>query len=163
MLIGDLIRLNARRFGNKMAFKDERTEVTFEQVNQRANAIIHALMKMGVKKGDRIAILLYNCVEYEELIYALPKAGFIMVPLNYRLVGRELQYLLENSDATALIYDAALSDTIDDIRSQLPMVKHYIIIDHREDSKTEAHSYEEMIKDHPTGEVSLKTRATFDP
>jgi acyl-CoA synthetase (AMP-forming)/AMP-acid ligase II len=155
MLIGDLIRLNARRFGNKMAFKDERTEVTFEEVNQRANAIIHALMKMGVKKGDRIAILLYNCVEYQELIYALPKAGFIMVPLNYRFVGRELQYLLENSEATALIYDAALSNTVDEIRPELHMLKTHIVVGHREDSKTEAHRYEEMIKDHSTGEVSV--------
>jgi len=155
MLIGDLIRLNAQRFGNKMAFKDERTEVTFLQVNQRANAVIHALLERGLKKGDRIATLLYNCVEYEELIHALPKAGFIMVPLNYRFVGRELQYLLENSEASVLIYDAELSDTVEEIRPHLDMVGHYIVIDHRGDSKVEAQNYEEMIGNHPTSEVTI--------
>lgn len=155
MLIGDMIVLNARRFGNRLAFKDERSEVTFEQVNKRANAAIHALMDLGLKKGDRIATLLYNCVEYEELIYALPKAGFIMVPLNYRLVGRELRYLLENSEAAALIYDAALSDIVEEIRPELDRVEQYIVIDHTGDSKTVGRPYEDMIRNHPTGEVSV--------
>ena len=154
MLIGDLVRLNARRFGSKMAFKDERTEVTFEQVNQRANAVIHALLKLGFRQGDRIATLLYNCVEYEELIYALPKAGFIMVPLNYRFVGRELRYLIENSEASGLIFDAELNDTVEAIRPHLNLVNHYIVIDHRRDSDAEALNYEEMVRNHPTSEVS---------
>lgn len=155
MLIGDMIVLNARRFGNKLAFKDERTEITFKQVNQRANAVIHSLLNLGLVQGDRIATLLYNCVEYEELIFALPKAGFIMVPMNYRLVGRELQYLLENSEATAIIYDSAMEEVVEEIRPKLDLVKHYVLIDHKGDSRAEAHRYEELIMNNPTNEPSI--------
>ena len=122
MLIGDIVRLNAKRFGSKLAYKDERRSISFEQVNRRANAFIHALMEMGLRKGDRVGVLLYNCIEYEELLYALPKAGYIMVPLNYRLVGRELQFIIENSESSALIYDAELDETVETIRSDLDRV-----------------------------------------
>lgn len=155
MLIGDMIVFNARRYGNKTAFKDERTEVSFKQVNQRANSVIHALLEMGLKKGDHIATLLYNCVEYAELIYALPKAGFVMVPLNYRLVAKELLYLLENSEASALIYDSEIAETVGEMRPKLDGVKHYILIDHKRDFKAEAHRYEDIIKNYPTTEISV--------
>ena len=153
MLIGDMSRLCARRFKDKVAFKDERKELTFEQVNQRSNAIIHTLMEMGVKKGDRIAILLYNCVQYSELLLALPKAGFIAVTLNYRLVARELEYLINNSEANTLIFEPELEDRIDALRPRLETIKNYIVLDSMGESKTEALNYEKLIEDHPTSEI----------
>jgi acyl-CoA synthetase (AMP-forming)/AMP-acid ligase II len=97
MVIGDLARLNAVRYGNKIAFKDERREISFDLTNRRMNAFVRSLYGRGLEKGDRIAILLYNCAEYCELLYGLPKGGFVIVPMNYRLVGRELKYILDNS------------------------------------------------------------------
>jgi fatty-acyl-CoA synthase len=153
MLIGDISRLNAKRFKDKVALKDERKELIFEQVNKRSNAIIHALMKMGVKKGDRIAILLYNCVQYNELLFALPKAGFIAVTLNYRLVARELEYLINNSEANTIIFDSELEDRIDALRPRLETIKNYIVLDHMGESKTESLNYEKLIENHSTSEI----------
>jgi acyl-CoA synthetase (AMP-forming)/AMP-acid ligase II len=154
MLIGDMIRFNARRFGDKIAYKDERKTLTFNQVNDRANAMIRALLDQRVKKGDRVAVLLYNCVEYCELLYALPKAGFVMVPLNYRLVGRELTYIIEDSEANTLIYDAELNHTVEEIRPKLQGVGNYIMVDHAGDTKAEALNYEKLIIEHASQEFS---------
>jgi acyl-CoA synthetase (AMP-forming)/AMP-acid ligase II len=155
MLIGDITKLAARRFKDKTAFIDERNTLTFDQVNKRSNAIIHALMDMGLRTGDRIAVLLYNCVEYSELILALPKAGFILVPLNYRLLGRELQYIIDNAEASALIFEDEFIDTIEEIRPQLETVRHYILIDRKGDAQVEAFNYEVLIRFHSTSEIDV--------
>jgi len=158
MLIGDIIKLNAKRFKDRIAYKDERKEITFDQVNKRSNAIIHALMDMGVKKGDRIVILLYNCVQYSELLFALPKAGMVAVTLNYRLLARELEYLINNSEANTVIFDAGLKDTIEEMRPKLEMVKNYIILDRKGDSKAEALNYEKLIESYPTSEIPVQVK-----
>ena len=74
MLFGDIIRLNARRFKDKIAFRDERTQLTFEQVNRRANCIANALIDIGVRKGDKIAVLLYTArnIMNSYLLYPKP-------------------------------------------------------------------------------------------
>ena len=155
MVIGDFTRLNAVRYGNKIAFKDERREISFDLANRRMNAFIRSLYDRGLEKGDRIAILLYNCAEYCELLYGLPKGGFVMVPMNYRLVGRELKYILNNSEASALIYEKEFTDTVHEIRTELETVKHYILIDHAGQSKSEELSYEKMIQTSSAEEIHV--------
>ena len=155
MILGDILRVNARRFRDRIALRDERRTLTYEQVNRRANAFNRALINKGLKKGDHIAVLLYNCVEYEELLFALPKAGFIIVTLNYRLVGRELEYIISDSEACALIYDAEFNDTIEEIRPDLELVEHYVVVDRLGDSKAEAFNYEKLIQSSSDAEISI--------
>ncbi|MBW1802605.1 MAG: long-chain-fatty-acid--CoA ligase [Deltaproteobacteria bacterium] len=156
MILGNLARLNAARYGGRIAFKDERNEVSFDLANRRMNAIIRSLYDLGLKKGDRVAVLLYNCTEYCELLYGLPKGGFIMVPLNYRLVGRELKYILDNSESSAVIFDREFSETIEEIRPDLETVAHYICIDHGDGSKSAWPDYESMIENQSTGEMPVQ-------
>ncbi|MFC1824123.1 long-chain-fatty-acid--CoA ligase [Thermodesulfobacteriota bacterium] len=160
MLIGDIIKFNAKRFKGRLAFKDEGRELTFDQVNKRANAIVHALIDMSVRKGDRIAILMYNCVEYNELLFALPKAGFITVTLNYRLVGRELKYIIDNSESSTLIFGPEFTDTIEEIRPGLESVKNYIVVDRAGKPRGEALEYEQLIDSHPTKEIESDVAET---
>lgn len=156
MVIGELARLNAARYRNKIAFKDERREISFDMANRRMNAFIRALVDRGLGKGDRIAVLLHNCAEYCELLYGLPKGGFIMVPMNYRLVGRELKYILDNSEANAIIYEKEFVDTVNGIKPELETVKHFILMDHTGRSRSEDLSYEEMIENHSAEEIPVK-------
>jgi acyl-CoA synthetase (AMP-forming)/AMP-acid ligase II len=156
MLIGEIARLNAARYGNKIAFKDENKEIGFDSANRRMNAFIRALYHLGLTKGDRVAVLLYNRAEYGELLYGLPKGGFVIVPMNYRLVGRELKYILNDSEASAVIYEREFNDTINEIRSELDTVQHYILIDPVAGSESEEFCYEKMIENQSTGEVSVK-------
>ncbi|MFH1490177.1 MAG: AMP-binding protein, partial [Pseudomonadota bacterium] len=155
MVIGELLKRNARRFKGRIAYKDERRALTFEEVNKRANALARALAALGLKKGDHIAVLLYNCVEYSELLLSLPKAGFVIVPINYRLVGRELEYIISNAEACVLIYDAELEDTIEGIRPNIRSVKHHIVVDQAGDSKSDALNYENLIRTSSAEEMPL--------
>jgi acyl-CoA synthetase (AMP-forming)/AMP-acid ligase II len=155
MVIGELARLHAARYKNEIAFKDERREISFDLANRRMNAFIRSLYDLDLKKGDRIAVLLYNCAEYCELLYGLPKGGFVIVPMNYKLVGRELKYILNNSKAIALIYEGEFADTVNEIRSELDTVQHYILIGPARDTKSEDQFYEEMIHNHSAEEVSV--------
>jgi len=85
---------------------------TFEQLNLRCNRIANALVERGVKPGDRVATLLKNGIEFIETYFATAKIGAVLVPVNWRLVAREVNYILDDSGATSLIYDADFDDTI---------------------------------------------------
>ena len=128
MLIGDITRLNAVHFKDKVAFEDEKRKLTFEQIDKRANALAFALFSIGIRKGDRIAVLLYNCSEYSELWFALPKAGFVIVPLNYRLVGRELAYIINNAEANTLIFGEEYTEMVEAIRPDIGLVRNFIVV-----------------------------------
>jgi len=160
MVIGDIVRVNASRFKDRIALRDERRILTYEQVNHRANAFIRTLLDMGLKKGDHIAVLLYNCVEYEELLLALPKAGFIIVTLNYRLIGRELKYILSDSEACALIYGAEFNDTVEEIRPSLEWVKHFVVVDPSGNPNAEALEYEKLIQSSSGAEIPVPVNAS---
>ncbi len=78
MVIGDIIRRNARRYPKKTAVISEDKRYTFKELNSRANSLANALLNMGIAKGDRIAILLDNCHQYVELelLYRLCLCSF---------------------------------------------------------------------------------------
>src|SRR6185369_11890340 len=91
---------------------------TFPAVNARSNRVADALRGLGVQKGDRVALLLMNGVEFVESFFAIAKIGAIVVPLNWRLVADELAFILGDSGATALIYDHELRAVVTDLQSR---------------------------------------------
>jgi long-chain acyl-CoA synthetase len=155
MIIGDIARMNAIRYGHNTAFKDERRTLSYDLVNRRMNAFIRALYGLGLKKGDRVAVLLYNGTEICELLYGLPKGGFAIVPLNYRLVGRELKYMLNDSEANTILYQQDFTDTLNEIKPELETVQNYILVDPAGDSKSDDHLYEKMIENESDEEISV--------
>jgi acyl-CoA synthetase (AMP-forming)/AMP-acid ligase II len=126
MIFGDLITRNARRYAEKEGVICEEKRFTWHQVNERANRLVHALRKLGISKGDRVAILSGNCHQYWECYCAGGKSGIVLVPLNYRLVGRELIYILNNAEANTIIIGPEYADTIQSILRDLKHVKHLI-------------------------------------
>ena len=99
---GEILVANAMSYHDKTAFVFKNQRFTFSEVNQRVNSLINALSNMDVKKGDHVGILAYNCPQYYEA-FALSKAGIVCVPLNFRSVGRELVYLINNSEVNTII------------------------------------------------------------
>jgi fatty-acyl-CoA synthase len=102
--------------------------MTFRQWNRRACQLANALTGLGLARGDRVAILAYNRVEWAEIFVAAAKAGLIAVPINFRLTGVEAQYIIENSGATALICEAALTPTIEAVRGNLDIAPERFIL-----------------------------------
>ena len=130
LLVHRGIKLSVEKFPDKVAviYKDKR--VTYSELDSRANRIANGITGMGLKKGDKVGILLYNCCEFIEIYYGLAKAGIISVPVNFRLAGPEIEYILKNAGAKALILGEAFVDTVDPIRSNLAMIseKNYIVL-----------------------------------
>ncbi len=85
MTAKDVLRVNAFKWPNKIGIKDLYKSYTFKEWNERSCRLANALADMGMKKGDRFAVLAYNCVEWMEIYAAAAKGGFICVPLMFRL------------------------------------------------------------------------------
>ena len=104
---------------------------TYREVDQRANKVANAMRDLGIKKGDRVALLLMNGVEYYESFMGLAKIGAVSVPLNWRLVADELSYILKDSGATALIYSSDFAEVVGEINERgaaAADIRHYLII-----------------------------------
>lgn len=102
-------------------FKDQ--EVTFAVVNQMANRFAHGLRRMGVKKGDKVCLLLPNCLEFLYLWFGLAKMGGIMVPLNFNCPGAELGYMIRHCDARWMVVDEDLCPAYESVEKDLPRIE----------------------------------------
>ena len=105
----------------------------------RTNNLARNLLASGVEPGEKIAFYMRNCPEYSEGIAAGFKAGLTHVNVNYRYIEQELIYLLDNSDATVVIYNSEFQHYVDKIKNQLLGVKLWLVVD---DGRTSA--YENM-------------------
>jgi acyl-CoA synthetase (AMP-forming)/AMP-acid ligase II len=94
--------------------------VTFGEFAYRSDALARALRDAGLEPGDKVAIMCVNAPEYMETFYAAQKLGCVPVNVNYRYVGAELAYLLDNSDAAALIHHDQFAATVTEALSALP-------------------------------------------
>lgn len=84
--------------------------LTFRELQERANQLVHALREMGLQRGDGIAILLPNCAEFIVSVLAAGQAGLYYTPLNHNLIASEIAYILDNSDAKAFIAHERFGD-----------------------------------------------------
>ena len=90
MTAKDVLRVNAFKWPDKIGAKDLYRTLTFRRWNERACRLANALSDLGLKPGDRFAVLAYNCVEWMELYAAAAKGGFICVPIMFRLAPPEM-------------------------------------------------------------------------
>ena len=114
--IGEVLRINAKYYPDKRAVVDAHKEFTWKEVNERANCLANALMDLGCRKADRVALLGYNSSEYVESLFACAKAGLIFVPLNFRLSQPEIEYILNDSTPTTLLFGEDFSDMATSLR-----------------------------------------------
>lgn len=105
MNVGYVLKRSASNFPDKSAliFGDQR--IDYRNLNIRVNCLSNSLLNMGLKKGDRIAVLLHNCPEFIEIYFACAKSGGIIVPINNLLRIRELKEILEYIEPRFLIFD----------------------------------------------------------
>ncbi len=100
---------------------------TWKETHARINKIAYSLTKnLGVKKGDHVAVLFHNRPEFLEINIALQALGAIPVPVNYRYVKSELEFLLKNSDAVGLIFEGNLLDLVLSTKPDAPNVRFYV-------------------------------------
>lgn len=100
-----------------------RREMTWRVFDEKANRLANLLLKRGIKKGDKVAILLMNCLEWLPIYFGILKAGAVAVPLNFRYTAEEIKYCLNLSDAIALIFGPEFIGRVETIYDQIPKVK----------------------------------------
>jgi acyl-CoA synthetase (AMP-forming)/AMP-acid ligase II len=128
--MGDIIRRNAFNYEGKLGLidVDKRLRFTFGQWNNRTNQCAQMLSELGTKKGDKVATWFFNQHEYLETRFGVGKLGAVTVPVNFRLAAAEMQTIVNHSDAEIFIFDQALAEGVDSVRSELKRVKHYIMV-----------------------------------
>ena len=147
MNVGTLFTKSARSFPDRMAIAYGDYELSYQQANERINKMANALRGLGIQKGSNLAILLHNCPEFLETHYACFKAGLGSVPINFRLHPKECSFIIDNSEAVAVVLGEDFRDSLYALKNEMPRIKHYICIT---DPLEEMIHYEALLKNQPT-------------
>ena len=131
--------------------------LTYRQLNRRINRLAHGLLDQGCARGDRVAVLAYNCLEYVEIIMAAAKLGLMVVPLNWRLTGPELSFNVNDSGCSALIFDPELEKLAQNILAQTKISR---IVTLGGESRLSGRPYDDLIGGQP--ETEPPGRACLD-
>ena len=146
MNVGELLTKSARTFPGNLAIAHGSKRLTYAQFNSRVNRLANALYKLGIKQGDNIAVLQYNYPETLESIFTCFKAGCGAVPINFRLHPKEFAFIIDHSEARAVILSPEFNEAIIDIRDRIPQARHLIILSGAEGQLLD---YENLISEEP--------------
>ena len=126
MNLGHLLNNSASKYPERTAIISDEGRWTFKDLNERTNRLAAAMLNAGLKKGDRIAILLYNSSYFVEAYFAAVKVGLVVTPVNFRSTGCEIDYVLNDAQPLLLIYGPEFEKTLRAIRGQLVSVRHFV-------------------------------------
>ncbi|MCP3951731.1 MAG: AMP-binding protein [Desulfobacterales bacterium] len=146
MNLGQNLKVNAKKFPTTVALQDSKRRYTYPQTNERVNRLANGLLSLGLSKGDRVAVLMENSIEIIEIYLATAKTGIVIVPINFRLVGPEIAYITNNSDAKAFIVHDMFAAEVDRVKSELGNITpaNYFVVGRALDGYR---PYEELISD----------------
>lgn len=120
-----------------------RKEITWSEFNKKANRFANLLLTRGIKKGDKVAVLMMNCIEWLPVYFGILKTGALAVPLNYRYESKEIKYCLELSDADAIVFGPEFIGRVEQICNRVPKVKMWFYVG--EDCPSFAESYDKLV------------------
>jgi fatty-acyl-CoA synthase len=127
LLVDDFLRRSALLYADKLAIVDGARRFTYREFQARVNQLSHALLRLGVRQGDRVCILSPNSHFFLESFYGTSQIGAILVPLNYRLVAADHEYILNHAAVSVVLVDHEYVKVAEEIRPNLKTVKHYIV------------------------------------
>ena len=119
LTVGQMLSAQARLQPDHLGVRDLERAMTFREWNERACRLANGLLGLGLAKGDRIAVLAYNRVEWAEIYLAAAKAGLVAVPINFRLTASEARFICEDCAVSALIVEDVLMTVGAELRDRL--------------------------------------------
>jgi len=119
---------HADRRPDKVVLTQLDATLTNAELHQRVNALAAGLLDLGVRRGDVVALLLHNCLEFLEVVYAVNRIGAAFLPLNVRLAPAEWEYILGNSEAIVVVADAELAPQLDSALARLPRLATKLVL-----------------------------------
>jgi long-chain acyl-CoA synthetase len=173
MPITEILEQNARLYGNEVALIEinpdhdrsrqvtwreyeliesdaesyYRREMTWNTFNTKANRFANLLVSRGIKKGDKVAVLLMNCLEWLPVYFGILKSGALAVPLNYRYTSEEIKYCCELAEVDAIVFGFEFIGRVEAIEHQMPRVRERFYVG--ADCPTFAESYAELCASQP--------------
>ena len=144
MLIRDLFKGQAAKTPDAVALVFQGKETTWREIDSLSNRFAQGMREMGVEKGDRVAALLTNSLEFIVTYLALLKIGGIFVPLNFQLTASNIEYALNHSESKILVCDDEFVPTIKEILPKLASIHHVITVGKKE-SHNRIFSFREVL------------------
>ncbi len=179
LLITDVLQNNADRLGNEVSLVeltpdilekhekkwrefelvepvttiDYRREMTWQEFNDQANQFANMLLSKGIKKGDRVAIILMNCLEWLPVYFGALRAGAVVVPFNFRYTSDEIAYCLTLAEADILIFGEEFTDRIEEIYTTIPRLQTFLYVGERSPEFSE--NYFELLPKQETNNPNI--------
>ncbi len=153
MLITEILSRNARMYGSETALVERtpaierRVEITWKTFDDQANQVAQALMKRGIKKGDRVVHLMMNCIEWLPIYFGILRTGAWAVPLNFRFVAKTIRRCAEISEAKVFIFGEEFIGRVEKIQPALKnIVKNFIFVGPEKHCPEYAEHFEKIIE-----------------
>lgn len=179
MPITDYLRHNAAAYGNEIALVEinpevlerkhvtwrdydliestdpepYRREITWSVFDEKANRFANLLLSRGVKKGDKVAILLMNCLEWLPIYFGILKSGATAVPLNFRYTAEEIAYCIKQADVDILVFGPQFTGRVEEIASEITHGRLLFYVG--EDCPTFAENYRELTANYPSTDPAI--------
>jgi len=128
MNITEILQKTARRLPDKMAFYFDDQGTTYKDLQNLAESCALGLQRIGVKKGDRVAIFAPSSLEFIIAWFGAVRLGAVVIPVNIMLKARESKYILENAEVHTLIVHQSQVDMVNSFRSSLPFLKNSVVV-----------------------------------
>ena len=125
----EFARRARRLYADREAVVDGDVRLTYAQFFDRCDRWSAALQALGIKQGDRVAYIAPNTHSHLEAFYAVPQIGAVLVPINYRLVPADFEYIIQHSGATVVCVHPDYMPAIDSVRTRLVGVNHFVALE----------------------------------
>ncbi|WP_100399489.1 long-chain-fatty-acid--CoA ligase [Bacillus sp. FJAT-44742] len=136
----DMLKDTVRKYGEKEALSFYGQTMTYKELQYRTSAFASALQKKGIRKGDRVAIMLPNCPQYVISYYGILTAGAVVTQVNPMLVGRELTHILNDSGARVLVIYKDLLPVLEKVQDSLSL-ENVVTVDLKGKEGSEEENY----------------------
>jgi fatty-acyl-CoA synthase len=124
-VVGDLVSRSADRFRDRIFLITDKERVSYRSLNEKSCMAANAFLDIGIKKGDRVAFMTHNCLNYIYCYFGLMKIGAVGVPLNFMLKGEEIAYIIGDAEPKAFFVEDSVVDTVMAARDRLKSVEHF--------------------------------------
>ena len=121
LTIAEAVATHARLTPHKLAVRDSHRRLSYAEWDARATRLAAGLLGLGLTQGDRVAVIAHNRLEWMEIYAGMARAGLLVVPLNFRLTGPEIAYILGHAEVGAVIAGPGFCATVDGVRAELTL------------------------------------------
>ncbi|MBF0224615.1 MAG: acyl--CoA ligase [Desulfobacterales bacterium] len=169
MIITEILARNSRMYGDKTALIErdpahsKRLSITWKEFDNQASQTANALIKRGIQKGDTVAFLMTNCIQWLPIYFGILRTGALCVPLNFRFLAKDIRLCLEISNVKALIFGTEFIERINEIEKDINNhIKIFIFDGDKELQPSYAELYKEVIENLSNDDPKIKINLLDD-